>query len=215
MTAVPKEVSLGFTRCTLIMGSRIQPTFQYFFWSVHVPDGLQEVTLEGFACKIATTRVAGSRPKNDSEPASLYESYYTTCRLLIAASPSKKILPTMERTAHLAGCMFDTPAQADRQNLKAPREARGTGETFSDILFAPLGPCDCGGSRCSLFRDWRTFRLFECISVMKKGSPRRYYAETSDEALAQKAHTGEPNEHHSLYRIRRTQETHQLLRQDF
>src|ERR1044071_5171946 len=57
-------------------------------------------------------------------------------------------------------------------------------------------------------------RLFECISAMKKGSPGSYYAETSVSALTQTARPGEPNEHLSLYRIRRPQETHQLLHQD-
>src|SRR5436190_24184922 len=65
-----------------------------------------------------------------------------------------------------------------------------------------------------LSRDWETSRLFECISAMKKGSPGSYYAETSDEALTQKAVPGEPNERLSLYRIRRPQETYQLLHQD-
>src|SRR6185437_1981446 len=60
----------------------------------------------------------------------------------------------------------------------------------------------------------KTSRLFECISVKrKKGSPKGYYAETGEEAPAQKPQTGEPNERYSLYRIRRTQETHQLLQQ--
>src|SRR5205814_9703977 len=58
------------------------------------------------------------------------------------------------------------------------------------------------------------FHLFECISAMKKGPPGSYYAETSDEALTQKAVPGEPNERLSLYRIRRPQETYQLLHQD-
>lgn len=59
-------------------------------------------------------------------------------------------------------------------------------------------------------------RLVECISVNdKKGSPEgSYYAETGEEAPTQKLQTGEPNECRSLYRIRRTQETHQLLYQD-
>src|SRR5437667_10298760 len=59
-----------------------------------------------------------------------------------------------------------------------------------------------------------TSHLFECISAMKKGSPGSYDAETSVEALTQTATPGEPNEHLSLYRIRRPQETHQLLHQD-
>src|SRR5215469_2389803 len=59
------------------------------------------------------------------------------------------------------------------------------------------------------------FRLFECISVdKKKGSPEGYYAETGDEAPAQNARTGEPNERHPLYRIRRTQKTYQFLHED-
>src|SRR4051812_4835457 len=58
-------------------------------------------------------------------------------------------------------------------------------------------------------------RLFECISVMKKkGSPEGYYAETGDEAPTQKAHSGEAHECDSLYRIRCTQETCQLLCQN-
>jgi len=53
------------------------------------------------------------------------------------------------------------------------------------------------------------------ISVKsKKGSPEGYYAETGDQGPIRKPHTGEPNERYSLYRARRTQETHQFLQQD-
>src|ERR1700720_2358797 len=68
---------------------------------------------------------------------------------------------------------------------------------------------------------WGLFRLFECIGAMrgwkqmKKGSPRDYDAETGCfEQSAQKSQLGEPHECYSLYRIRRTQENHQLLHQD-
>jgi hypothetical protein len=60
-------------------------------------------------------------------------------------------------------------------------------------------------------KKWGSFRLFEWISVRKKGSPEDYDAETSVGALTQSPQTGEPNEHPTLYRIRRSQETHQLL----
>src|ERR1700722_13034474 len=64
--------------------------------------------------------------------------------------------------------------------------------------------------RCGLFR------LFECIGMRrKKGSPRDYYAGVvCSEQPTQKSRLGEPHECHSLYRIGRTQENHQLLHQD-
>src|SRR5450759_553942 len=58
-----------------------------------------------------------------------------------------------------------------------------------------------GGSQ-----DW----LFECISM---GSPEGYNAETGFNEPAQRPHSGEPNVHQSLYRIGRSQEKHQLLRE--
>jgi hypothetical protein len=58
-------------------------------------------------------------------------------------------------------------------------------------------------------------RLFECIrAVMEKGSPEGYDAETGFAEPAQKPQAGEPNERHSLYRIRCAQEKRQLLRED-
>src|ERR1017187_5795348 len=57
--------------------------------------------------------------------------------------------------------------------------------------------------------------LFECISmVLQSGSPEGYNAETGFCEPAQKPQSGEPYEHQTLYRIRRSQEKHQLLRQD-
>src|ERR1017187_4392259 len=56
--------------------------------------------------------------------------------------------------------------------------------------------------------------LFECISMELSGSPEGYNAETGFCEPAQKPQSGEPNEHPSLYRIRRSQEKRQLLRQD-
>src|ERR1017187_7682377 len=57
--------------------------------------------------------------------------------------------------------------------------------------------------------------LFECISMaLLSGSPEGYNAETGLCEPAQKPQSGEPNEHQTLYRIRRSQEKHQLLRQD-
>src|SRR6266567_4685279 len=56
--------------------------------------------------------------------------------------------------------------------------------------------------------------LFECISMERSGSPEGYNAETGFCEPAQKPQTGEPNEHSTLYRIRCSQEKHQLLRQD-
>src|SRR3984893_9689564 len=49
---------------------------------------------------------------------------------------------------------------------------------------------------------------------MEKGSPEGYDAETGLAQPAQKPQTGEPNERHSLYRIRCPQEKRQLLRED-
>src|SRR5215469_8084488 len=63
------------------------------------------------------------------------------------------------------------------------------------------------------WRSWKS-RLFECIRAeMRKGSPEGYNAETGYSQPARKAHTGEPNEHQPLYRIRCTQEEYQLLRE--
>src|SRR5215475_14976068 len=50
--------------------------------------------------------------------------------------------------------------------------------------------------------------------MRKKGSPEDYHAEISVAALTQSPQTGEPNEHPTLYRIRRSQETYQLLLQE-
>src|ERR1035437_9362595 len=59
------------------------------------------------------------------------------------------------------------------------------------------------------------FRLFECIRTeMEQGSPEGYNAKTGFSEPAQKPQTGEPYEHQSLYRIGRSQEKHQLLRED-
>src|SRR5208282_512265 len=49
---------------------------------------------------------------------------------------------------------------------------------------------------------------------MKKGSRSGYDAETGDESAASESSPGEPHECPSLYRIRRSQEKHQFLRQD-
>ncbi len=59
---------------------------------------------------------------------------------------------------------------------------------------------------------WGTSRLYECISEMKKGSPSGYDAETGEESAGSESSPGEPHEYPSLYRIRRSQENHQLLR---
>src|SRR5260370_15578938 len=56
--------------------------------------------------------------------------------------------------------------------------------------------------------------LYECISEMKKDSPSGYDAETGEESAGSESSPGEPHEYHSLYRIRRSQENHQFLRQD-
>lgn len=58
-------------------------------------------------------------------------------------------------------------------------------------------------------------RLFRCIRTeMKMGSPEEYNAETGLAGPTQKLQTGEPkNETTSLYRIRRSQENHLLLRE--
>src|SRR5580704_10533247 len=58
------------------------------------------------------------------------------------------------------------------------------------------------------------FRLYECISEMKKGSRSGYDAETGEESAGSESSPGEPHDSLSLYRIRRTQENHQFLRQD-
>src|SRR5712671_539557 len=57
-------------------------------------------------------------------------------------------------------------------------------------------------------------RLYECISEMKKGSPSGYDAETGTASAGSESSPGEPHEYPSLYRIRRSQENHQFLRQD-
>jgi hypothetical protein len=49
---------------------------------------------------------------------------------------------------------------------------------------------------------------------MKKGSPSGYDAETGEESASSESSPGEPHDCNSLYRIRRAQENHQLLRQD-
>ena len=49
---------------------------------------------------------------------------------------------------------------------------------------------------------------------MKKGSRSGYDAETGEESAGSESSLGEPNEHPSLYRIRRSQENHQFLRPD-
>src|SRR5438552_8401874 len=43
-----------------------------FFWSARVSDGLQEIILKRFACKLQQRELLVHVPKNDSEPASLY-----------------------------------------------------------------------------------------------------------------------------------------------
>ncbi len=58
------------------------------------------------------------------------------------------------------------------------------------------------------------FRLYECISEMKKGSPSGYDAETGERSAGSECSPGEPYEQPSLYRIRRSQENHQFLCQD-
>src|SRR4051794_33730094 len=50
--------------------------------------------------------------------------------------------------------------------------------------------------------------------LMKKGSPEGYNAETGLSQPTWKPNSGEPNERHSSYRIRRPQEECKLLRQD-
>src|SRR5580692_5445117 len=88
--------------------------------------------------------------------------------------------------------IFSKPFVWSCRRFNASRPGRGT----------PLK----GG--CS--QDW----LFECISMKFTGSPEGYNAETGFREPAQKPQTGEPiHEHQSLYRIRRSQEKHQLLRQ--
>src|ERR1035438_831647 len=81
---------------------------------------------------------------------------------------------------------------------------------------------DCQSANCRICRGQRRYptaaqvsNLFECISMARSGSPEGLYnAETGFCEPAQKPQSGEPNEHQSLYRIRRSQEKHQLLRQD-
>jgi len=57
-------------------------------------------------------------------------------------------------------------------------------------------------------------RLYECISEMKKGSRSGYDAETGKQSVGSESSLGEPYDYASLYRIRRSQEKHQFLRQD-
>src|SRR2546422_1495039 len=59
-----------------------------------------------------------------------------------------------------------------------------------------------------------TSRLYECISEMKKGSRSGYDAETGEESAGSESSLGEPYDSLSLYRIRRSQENYQHLRQD-
>ena len=49
---------------------------------------------------------------------------------------------------------------------------------------------------------------------MKKGSRSGYDAETGEERASSESALGEPYEQPSLYRIRRSQKSHQFLRQD-
>jgi len=77
-----------------------------------------------------------------------------------------------------------------------------------------------GDSGCELVRTNRhlaesvgTSRLYECISEMKKGSQSGYDAETGEESAVRKR-TRRTHEQCSLYRIRRPQEKHQLLREN-
>src|SRR5208283_240190 len=65
-----------------------------------------------------------------------------------------------------------------------------------------------------LARNWETSRLYECISEMKKGSRSGYDAETGEKSVGSESSIGEPYDYASLYRIRRSQEKHQFLRQD-
>src|ERR1022692_2857006 len=83
------------------------------------------------------------------------------------------------------------------------------GESWPEMLRKP-------GTDTNFRRSLPEFGcLFECISmVLQSGSPEGYNAETGFCEPAQKPQSGEPYEHHTLYRIRRSQEKHQLLRQD-
>ena len=45
------------------------------------------------------------------------------------------------------------------------------------------------------------FRLYECISEMKKGSPSGYDAETGERSAGSESAQGEPYDYTSLYRI--------------
>src|ERR1035438_4150231 len=86
--------------------------------------------------------------------------------------------------------------------MPSPRkccENRGLTTPSQGAAVAPRGRCG----------------LFECIRPeMRKGSPEGYNdAETGPLEPAQKAQTGEPHERTPLYRIRRPQEKHQLLRE--
>src|SRR5271157_5919298 len=49
---------------------------------------------------------------------------------------------------------------------------------------------------------------------MKKGSRSGYDAETGEKSVGSESSLGEPYDYASLYRIRRSQEKHQFLRQD-
>src|SRR5262249_43352640 len=82
-------------------------------------------------------------------------------------------------------------------------------ETPGGITRIPLDRCHFGRGKKA-----ETSRLFECIGMKRKGSPRGKIAEIGCSEPTQKPQTGEPNEHLSLYRIRRPQENHQLLHQD-
>src|SRR4051794_26219372 len=73
----------------------------------------------------------------------------------------------------------------------------------------------CGLAEIDEEQKWdRPGGLFECISMELSGSPAGYNAETGFCEPAQKPQSGEPYEHPTLYRIRRSQEKHQLLRQE-
>src|SRR5260221_9230522 len=61
----------------------------------------------------------------------------------------------------------------------------------------------------------QVYNLFECIRVeMKMGSSEGYNAETGFNQPTQKPKPVEPNDYQSIYRIRRSQEKYQLLRED-
>src|SRR5216683_5431155 len=82
------------------------------------------------------------------------------------------------------------------------RRERGNPLVSTDVC----APFDIGR------KQWCQTRLYECISEMKKGSPSGYDAETGEESAGSESSPGEPHEYPSLYRIRRSQENHQLLR---